>query len=559
MPSEIDESDQNQELKQSFHELLPVHIKEMENLWVTLEAEWDAGKARQLFHLARRISLLSLSLNFTRLGIATRVIEGAVKDLLDEENISGNQLISVFQTINDKMAMVKQMVETGVYNEEFEVGRADFSPDAINVVSSMQESRGRRLIYLVENDEAQAHELAQQVGFFGYTLKLFNHLSEAQEQLASETPAAILIDIDLPEEQDGFFNNLKSFCAKLPENIQKIFISEQDSVSARLKAAYLGGKAYFSKPVNIGLLVDTLDRLIAVDEVLPYRILIVDDDNVQANINALHLKRAGMETFIVTDPLLIIQALNEFNPDLILLDMYMPDCSGTDLAVVIRQIESFVSIPIVFLSAETDREKQLEAVGLGGDDFLTKPIKPEHLTSAVTSRVDRYRQLRYLMMRDSLTGLLNHTTFKERYTQEFSRVIRLNKPLAYAMIDLDNFKQVNDTYGHTAGDRVLKSLASMLTKRLRSTDVIGRYGGEEFAVVLPNTSGQEAVKIFEQLCVGFEQIHHRTKSGIFQVTFSCGVSSYPECITPVELAETADKALYCAKHEGKNRVVSFFC
>ena len=139
--------------------------------------------------------------------------------------------------------------------------------------------------------------------------------------------------------------------------------------------------------------------------------------------------------------------------------------------------------------------------------------------------------------------------------QEVKRAIRQNSPLAYAMIDIDHFKKVNDSYGHAVGDQVIKSLSALLNKQLRKTDVVGRYGGEEFAVVLPNTSGEEAELIMNELRVTFEQIHHHAEETDFTVTFSCGLAAYPECPTFPDLAESADRAVYLAKKRGRNCII----
>jgi diguanylate cyclase (GGDEF)-like protein len=235
--------------------------------------------------------------------------------------------------------------------------------------------------------------------------------------------------------------------------------------------------------------------------------------------------------------------------------MYMPRCDGMTLAAVIRQREDYVGIPIVYLSAETNRDMQLAAMQLGADDFMAKPILPDHLISAVTNRAERSRILRSLMVRDSLTGLYNHTTTKERLEVEIIRAQRDKRPLALALLDLDHFKQVNDTYGHPTGDWVLKSLARLLQQRLRRNDIIGRYGGEEFAVVLPDTDGRAAVKVLDEIRAGLSQIRQRSGEHEFTVTFSGGVASFPHYPEAIQLTNAADQALYAAKHAGRNRVV----
>ena len=419
---------------------------------------------------------------------------------------------------------------------------------------SIQESRAGHLIYLVEDDVVQAKVLASQIGYFGYSVRIFHTLEDMKASVYIAPPDALLMDITFPEGKMAGTEAIAQLRQTCLGNVPVMFISINDEPPCRLQAVRAGGQAYFSKPADVGALIDALDRLFFHATPEAYRVLIVDDSPVQANVNALYLKRAKMETVIVTDPLQVLTVMKDFNPELILMDVYMPDCSGMELARMIRQIEAYLCIPIVYLSSETDRDLQLEAVGLGGDDFLVKPIKPAHLVAAVSSRIERYRGLRTLMLRDGLTGLFNHTTTKERLIQEVARAARQNTHVSFAIIDLDRFKTVNDTYGHPAGDRVLKSLAHLLVRRLRSSDVVGRYGGEEFAVILPKTAASEAVRLMDELRTSFAKIRHRVSGAEFSATFSCGVSSFPPCQTPAALTETADRALYAAKAKDRNQV-----
>jgi diguanylate cyclase (GGDEF)-like protein len=171
--------------------------------------------------------------------------------------------------------------------------------------------------------------------------------------------------------------------------------------------------------------------------------------------------------------------------------------------------------------------------------------------------VRRSRVLRSFMVRDSLTGLLNHTTIKAQLDVQLARVKRLGGKLAFAMLDIDHFKSVNDTYGHPTGDRVIRSLSRLLQQRLRTSDVVGRYGGEEFAVIFNDTDGATAVKVLDEIRHDFGLIRHRHEKGEFSVTISAGVSGFPAIDDPAVMNEAADKALYEAKHGGRNRVVLF--
>ncbi len=158
------------------------------------------------------------------------------------------------------------------------------------------------------------------------------------------------------------------------------------------------------------------------------------------------------------------------------------------------------------------------------------------------------------MVRDSLTGLLNHTAIKDQLSHEMSRAKRQGKPLSFAMVDIDHFKNVNDSYGHPVGDRVIKSLSRLLKQRLRENDLVGRYGGEEFAVILTDADGSTAMKVMDGIRNDFSQLLHLAENKEFSVTFSCGIadiSNYPDMS---KLADAADKALYKAKHAGRNQV-----
>ena len=413
-----------------------------------------------------------------------------------------------------------------------------------------------RLIFLVEDDEELAQDIALQISHFGYTVYIFAGLEELKREIERYQPAAILMDVVFPEGNLAGVEMVQQINERYGYRIPVVFMSARDDVTARLQVVRAGGKAYFVKPVNIPALIDRLDELTTRNQPEPYRILIIDDDPSVADFYRLVLEQHGMIVAVVNNPLDIMYPLLDFRPDLILMDMYMPQCTGRELASVIRQQETYVGIPIVFLSTETDIEKQLTAMHEGrGDDFLTKSIQPTHLISVVKNRAHRSRVLRDSMVRDSLTGLFNHTTTKQYLQREVLFARRRKTALSFAMIDLDHFKKINDTYGHPTGDRVLKSLARVLQQRLRRTDIIGRYGGEEFAVMLPDTDGSKAAGVLDEIRQDFSQVRQRSEQDEFHVTFSCGIAGFPRYQDAAIINKIADEALYQAKHQGRNRVV----
>ncbi|WP_018077451.1 diguanylate cyclase response regulator [Thiobacillus denitrificans] len=244
--------------------------------------------------------------------------------------------------------------------------------------------------------------------------------------------------------------------------------------------------------------------------------------------------------------------LKQLNPDLILMDMYMPNCTGVEVARIIRQHDEFLSTPIVYLSGETNVALQVDAMRLGGDHFLTKPFNPVFLNAIVKSKIERYRALRRTMYHDSLTGLLNHSSGKHMLDMLLSGVAHEGGFLSVVMMNIDHFKQVNDTYGHPVGDQVIRSLSWLLKQHLRKHDILCRYGGEEFLIGLPHTDAEQAFAVMDRIRQDFAQIRHPYRDTHFLA--SGGIATYPLHQTGDALIKAADEALYQAKHDGRNRI-----
>jgi len=421
----------------------------------------------------------------------------------------------------------------------------------------LQSDRHERnlLIYLSDKKDSVITEISDQMEIFGFRIKALHTLNEIEKIINQDICRLLIVNSSFIENSDIAGPRLMELKRRCSNSLSIIFVADRGDFNLRLKTVKSGGDAFFVMPLDTGILVDKIDKLTSRTNHPPYHILLIDDDPEQIAYYAFVLQQAGMITSVASDPKRVIEVLVESKPELILMDMYMPTCNGLELAAIIRQHESFLTIPIIFLSAEKSEDKQLEAMRSGADDFLTKPIRPENLIIRINAKVVRNRNLRFLMERDSLTGLLNHANLKERISVEMMRVKRSGGNLSYAMIDADHFKKVNDTYGHLAGDLVLKSLSRMLQDRLRRTDVIGRYGGEEFGIILINTDSENAYVVMEEVRKNFALVKHKSDEDEFYVTFSCGIASFSECETPSELNDAADKAMYEAKTSGRNMTV----
>lgn len=412
-----------------------------------------------------------------------------------------------------------------------------------------------RLVYVCDDEALMLEQLAAQLACFGYEAVCFTDPDALHDAVLARRPDAVVMDIHFPRGHSAGIDVLLALREETGEPVSAVFVSARNDFNARLGAVRAGGQAYFVKPVRANALVAALDGLTHQQEYEPYRVLIVDDEPDMAHYHAILLQQAGLITCEVHDPTRILEALHQFRPDIVLMDMYMPECSGREAAAIIRQVPDHVGLPIVYLTSETDRRKLFSAMRIGAEGFLTKPVVPDELVAAVMIRAERMRTLRGLMARDSLTGLFNHTMTTQLLENALSLARRDSGVLSLVMIDIDGFKAVNDTWGHPAGDQVLMALSRVLQQRLRVSDIIGRYGGEEFAVILQNADPQQAARLIDALREDFARVDFYSGEHGFHCTFSAGVAAYPMYQRYELLREAADKALYRAKRGGRNRVV----
>ncbi|SES02111.1 diguanylate cyclase [Pseudomonas soli] len=413
----------------------------------------------------------------------------------------------------------------------------------------------RKPVYIVLQDHDRAERLAQQLEFFGLSVQALCSAEAFQASMSERLPSAIVMDVDFTGAGIGL-----QLAAQAQQGLEHpvpllFFSLHETDTPTRLAAVRAGGQEFLTGTLDASSLLEKLELLTSATQYDPFRVLVIDDSRAQALHTERTLNSAGIITRVLTEPIRTMSELADFQPDLIILDMYMPACTGPELAKVIRHNDRYVSVPIIYLSAEDDLDKQLDAMSEGGDDFLTKPIRSRHLVTTVRNRAARARHLKARMVRDSLTGLYNHTHILQLLEDCSFRARREVQPLSFAMLDIDHFKKINDRHGHPMGDRVIKSLALFLKQRLRKTDFIGRYGGEEFAIVMPNTGLEAAHKVLDEIRRRFAEIHYPAQPHDLQCTFSAGVVQLDEQLDALTMASAADEALYRAKHAGRNCVV----
>ena len=530
-----------QAMRERFGEGLIERLTDIDEAWQGA-CSGDIEAQETLHRQAHSLAGSGATFGFDDISDAARALERAVQAVGSVEGIAASGAITA------RMAELRSIVSN--------LGdRRSPDLDVVKLKVGNRDDDERKLIYLADSDAEFADNLAVQIEHFGYDVRSFSDLFEMADAVRSETPTAILTDVMFPTGKLAGIEAIEEIQAQLDEPIPVYFISLQDDIEARLKSVRAGGLAYFSKPVDVGGIIDRLDLLVTKEQPQPFRVLVVDDEEEMTDYYRLILESAGMEVAAINDPKKVLIEMVGFLPEVVLMDLYMPECSGIELAQMIRQQEAYVSLPIVYLSSEADKGRQIKAMSIGGDDFLTKPIEPDYLVGAVTNRIERARVLRSYMVRDSLTGLLNHTKTKEQLDIEIARAVRQKTGLVFAIIDIDKFKLVNDTYGHPTGDRVIKSLSRLLQQRLRKVDIVGRIGGEEFGVIMVGTDGENAVNVLNQLREHYADVVHQSGGVEFSSSFSCGVAQLSDFDSAQALNEAADKALYSAKGGGRNQVV----
>ncbi|MEO8219102.1 MAG: diguanylate cyclase [Acidobacteriota bacterium] len=299
-----------------------------------------------------------------------------------------------------------------------------------------------------------------------------------------------------------------------------------------------------------------------------FTVAIIDDDSAIRRLVSLFVRRSGFKTLECTTAAEAREILPKNEWQLAVLDRRLPDVDGVELCQELKSNPEFRNRYVIMLTGADEQQNVIEGLDVGADDYMIKPFQTAELLARIRAGkrivdlqaelIESNRRLELLSITDGLTNLHNHRHFQDELSRAFEETERYGRQLSLALIDIDFFKKVNDTYGHASGDQVLKCVSKIFQESVRATDLVARYGGEEFAVMMPETDREEAGIVAEKVRALVEEATIPTESGDIRVTISVGLATVPRSRlhSPRELIEAADKSLYRAKRGGRNQVQS---
>lgn len=280
------------------------------------------------------------------------------------------------------------------------------------------------------------------------------------------------------------------------------------------------------------------------------KILLVDDEEDIQKVIGRRLDKAGFEVLVASSGAEAITTTEKELPDLVLLDIGLPDMDGIEVCKRIKKHEFISGVPIIFFSARDKVDEKIKGLRQGVHDYITKPIDHRELLARIEAVLKISRHYREISLTDDLTGLYNYNFFEEQFTHYFDLAKRYQRVSSLVICDVDNFKQINDNYGHLLGNMVLKEVSDRIKNAVRKVDIVVRYGGDEFAIILPETDYERASEVLERLknAVSGIELNYKGRAIAIKASLSFGLATYKADIkTKEEFFNIADKNMYADK------------
>lgn len=418
-----------------------------------------------------------------------------------------------------------------------------------------EQPRGPR-VRIVNDDEPLVNELLLRLDQQGCDVALVERMDGLLEQLRGAPPdlAVVIADAHTPLEQ--LAAALREARRDPAHRVRLLVLLRAVDIDLRLRALRAGADRCVTLPATSAEVVGAALELAVVDEESPYRILIVDDDAPQALFAQAILRRAGMETRVMGESLPVLEELDRFQPDLLLLDLNMPDCDGFELTALIREREGYVNMPIVFLSGDQDEDRQFAALDAGGDDFLMKPIRPTHLVAAVTNRVRRARaaasRTRRKRRRDAATGLHERAQVLDALSEHLAASGGYAAQGGLLAVSVHAADSLCERIGLQAFDPLLTQVGDFILRRARSGAMIARHGQAGFLIFSPLRSEKELLALAHEIIEAADD--ERFGAQAMAVRLDCAVCAFDAAINESAVALAAVEHTLAAAHAQPARI-----
>lgn len=490
--------------REAFVQQLATRIAAIEEIWSKLEGgTWDNDQLAALYSRIQEISESSKAYSLFQLNESVFSLEVYLSSFIDSDIVPGPSQISA---ISGLVRALKTAAGVTSSTEQ-----------------ELQANSGDAAIFVLGDADGPTGEVVEALQALSCEVQEFTDTEALMVRLQARPPKVIVADTSMLPGMGPLSDELVRLRSHMSMHIPLIFVSRSTALQLRVDAIRAGSDGYLVAPLDADQVAIRIRDMAAPGHDAPYRVLIVEDDPTQADFAGSILRKANIEVLQVTEPVKVIESLHEFHPDLILMDIYMPEVNGIELTTIIRDHQEFVTVPIVFLSGEQNADKQLDALSVGGDDFVAKPIRPKHLLSVVQTRISRARQILSATGRspkhDRVTGLFSRQHFLDRVSVAIDDEVH-TAPAGVLLVEPDNIDELVTRVGVGGVDHLMSQIGDLIATLIDNTDVAAHFDEHAFGILARRENREALTQLAEKI---INQLGSNPIDGLSDVTASVGL------------------------------------
>jgi DNA-binding response OmpR family regulator/EAL domain-containing protein (putative c-di-GMP-specific phosphodiesterase class I) len=458
---------------------LPEILTHIQANWPVLPSGmWNATGVRSVLRYLNELTRKSRQVGLVNINALSQTLDKAVNNIFQEGAQPDSEEI---ERLNQLLEKLKRVVAASQLPY----------PEDSSVSSSYD------LIYLHKKDSGK-DQITSAIENNGWRVLSLGHVEDLHNALVDEKAKVMLVDTDYLQDMGEVNQLLDELRSEKKSRPELIFLSDRCDIEIRLEVLRTGVTQCYSSPININELMLSIKQIIAPEVIPHYRVLVVEDDEAQAKFASTLLRKGGMESLAITDPLNVMDAVEQFQPDLILMDLYMPGANGIELTQVIRERDEALTIPIVFLSGEDDLDKKLLALHSGADDFLTKPVRPQHLLATVKTRINRAKQIFSAGTKghiDYSTGLCNRRELLQQLDLSHQVIQSGETVCALYSITLAGPEQQLHSDESEELKEIVLDIAGLAGALINKRDIIARTAAHSLGILLQRKTEAEIEEV----------------------------------------------------------------